>query len=228
MLNHTAVDNAPAVKLNRTSPETVIARIDALPRRSVAATLSDRKNPGAVASGARQTSLRVDSGHFRERQTAATQVPMRHPYPDQIDCLWIASDRDGHAAAFVTAGSGPIPRAVLDRDAPPLDDLEALVCELPIRSDATMLVDVPRPDDFVAMAARGLFVYDWRDVHRTSSSVLDAYEPVAYPQRPVHVTELPPQLASACTGVVFADLAFSSGGTLRPQDFVDVARPPTI
>lgn len=149
------------------------------------------------------------------------------PYPDQIDCVWIASDRDGHAAAFVTAGSGPIPRIALDGDAPAFEELDELAIELPITTEARLLVEVKRPDDFIGMAARGLFVFDWTDIHRTSDSALDAYEPVARPQRPVHVSELPPLLVRASTRVQFADLAFADGGVVRPQDFMDVATPVT-
>ena len=42
-----------------------------------------------------------------------------------------------------------------------------------------MRVGVPRPDDFVELAGRGLFVYDWTDIHRKRKDYLHAYELVA-------------------------------------------------
>jgi hypothetical protein len=91
------------------------------------------------------------------------------PYPGQIDCVWIASDRDGHVGAFVTAGVGPIPELALNSAEPLLvEDIEEAILKLPKVSDCRLLVSIPRPDSFIDMAERGLFVYDWSDVHRTT------------------------------------------------------------
>src|SRR5215472_14947016 len=94
------------------------------------------------------------------------------PYPINLDCVWIASDRDEHCAAFVTAGVGPIPALVLNNTAKSvlIESIWEAILRLPKVSTCRLLVSVPRPDSFIAMAERGLFVYDWSDVHRTTAS----------------------------------------------------------
>ena len=129
-----------------------------------------------------------------------------------VDCVWLGCDRDGHVAAFVTGGSGPVPDAVLDLEEPRVEELEELVCGLPRTSAARLLVSVKRPDSFVEMAERGFFVYDWTDVYRTAREVLNEYEPVALPVNPVGVDQLPAGLAKACGCVRFAGVSF--GGSI--------------
>ena|ERR1043166_7291195 len=88
-------------------------------------------------------------------------------YPNGLDCVWLASDRTGHVEAFVTAGAGPIPVAALSGASLPIGDVEQAVCELPRISNVRLLVQMRRPDDFIEMAQRGAFTYDWHDIHRT-------------------------------------------------------------
>jgi hypothetical protein len=131
-----------------------------------------------------------------------------HEYPEQIDCVWLASDRVGHVAAFITAGRGPIPLVILDRIDFDHEDVEPSVANLARVGDANLLVSVPRPDDFIAMAERGIFVYDWTDASR-GSGLLRAYELVAAPLSPIAVTELPNELVSFIGGARFTQLEFS-------------------
>ena len=105
-----------------------------------------------------------------------------------VDCVWLAADRDGAIGAFVTGGSGPVPLDVLEPERLPIDEIEALISEMPRISQARMLVALKRPDDFIDMAERGLFVYDWTDVHRTASEEIGAYELISVPITPVNVT----------------------------------------
>ena len=46
------------------------------------------------------------------------------PYPEGIDCVWLASDGAEHVGAFITAGMGPIPAEVLRCDFLSVDDIE--------------------------------------------------------------------------------------------------------
>jgi len=46
-------------------------------------------------------------------------------------------------------------------------------------------VHLKRPDDFIALAKRGLFVFDWRDVYRSMLNVTNSYELIARPTRPL-------------------------------------------
>ncbi len=79
---------------------------------------------------------------------------------------------------------------------------------LPEISGFDLLTHVHRPDDFIAFARRGLFAYDWSDVHRPYSQVLGGYELQARPLRLRHLTELPAPLqamaaATRLPGVLF-------------------------
>ena len=47
------------------------------------------------------------------------------PYPEGIDCVWLASDREGRVGAFITAGVGPIPAEALSSVYMPVEDIEA-------------------------------------------------------------------------------------------------------
>lgn len=130
------------------------------------------------------------------------------PYPEQVDCIWLAVDRAGHVAAFATAGVGPIPRSVLE-EVHTLRALELQVVDLPRVSAARLLVSYKRPDDFIGFAERGIFAYDWTDVHRTQLNQIGAYELVAVPANPLGIADLPQPIAvqalkSKLEGTAFA------------------------
>lgn len=112
-------------------------------------------------------------------------------YPAGIDCVWLAFDCEGRVGAFITAGLGPIPNSTFDENLVSIEEVESILDDLPPITQAKLLVNVKRPDDFIALAERGFFVYDWTDISRTSASAMNAYEPVAAPIKPIHLSELP-------------------------------------
>jgi hypothetical protein len=130
------------------------------------------------------------------------------PYPESIDCCWLASDRDGHLGAFVTRGRGPIPAQAL-LETYPLDSIEEQMLALPKASDIELRVRMPRSDRLVALAERGLFVYDWSDAHRTEQYI-DEYELTALPYRPLALDSLPEGLLDAARWVRFTAISFAS------------------
>lgn len=130
------------------------------------------------------------------------------PYPEGIDCCWLAYDRDGHLGVFVTSGRGPVPVPAL-LETYPLDDIEERLLALPKASDIDLRVRMPRPNRFVAFAERGVFVFDWSDVHRTEAYI-DEYELVAFPYRPLTLDQLPDDLADAARSIRFNQIAFAS------------------
>lgn len=136
------------------------------------------------------------------------------PYPEGVDCVWVASDQNGNLGAFVTGGVGPIPMLWLTDECMPIEDVEALICELPNISNVRMLVEIKRPDDFIELASRGIFVYDWRDVNRTSNECRNVYEPVAVPLAPISVERLAGGLAGMAKSLSFSDAVFSDGQPL--------------
>ena len=132
-------------------------------------------------------------------------------YPEGLDCVWLASDRDGCVGAFVTAGAGPIPSLALDASDVPLEDIEQRLWELPSVSDVRLLVSVKRPDSFIELAQRGVFVFDWTDIHRTKAEVVRAYELVAVPLDPIVVLASPPDLAALAVAATLANVSFADG-----------------
>jgi hypothetical protein len=130
------------------------------------------------------------------------------PYPDGLDCCWLASDRIGQLGVFATGASGPMPvQALLPTY--PLDDIEVRVLELPKASDIDLRVRIPQPDRFVALAERGLFVYDWSDVHRTEQYI-EEYELMALPYRPLTLDLLPEHLAENARMIRFSTVSFAN------------------
>ncbi len=100
---------------------------------------------------------------------------------------------------MITAGCGPIPEQVLSH---PVDvtDIERLLLELPKIGEARLNIQVPNPASFIALSERGLFVYDWTDVHATSKRT-NAYELVAAPTVALCLEQLPADLRSIAGGL---------------------------
>lgn len=132
----------------------------------------------------------------------------QRPYPNGIDCVWLASDQVGHLGAFITAGVGPIPIEALDTSILPIEDVENSLYQLPQVTRAKLRVSVKRPDDFIDLAERGLFVYDWTDINRTARDALHVYEPVAEPAQPITIGVLPDDLAPLAKAVRLPDVVF--------------------
>jgi hypothetical protein len=130
-------------------------------------------------------------------------------YPEGVDCVWLASDRAGYLGAFVTGGTGPIPIYWLNHKSIQIEDVEEVICQLPKISDARMLVTIKRPDSFIELASKGIFVYDWRDVHRTTTERLNIYEPVTVPSSPMTSDMLPAGLSSMAKALCFKNVTFA-------------------
>ena len=67
------------------------------------------------------------------------------------------------------------------RDTTMLDRVTEAIGEMPLVSDYELFARVPRPDDFIDFARRGLFPFDWR------SGATRAYAMQARPTAPVSV-----------------------------------------
>lgn len=146
-------------------------------------------------------------------------------YPEGIDCVWIAADGHEHVGAFITAGVGPVPSRFLGRDFVPMEELERLLYGLPKTSGFQLLVTVPRPDSFVELAERGLFVYDWTDIHKRRHEETRCYEKVAVPLVPLKSEMVPATLASFVMTVKFAEVTFSREELLDPRIYLDCVPP---
>lgn len=123
-----------------------------------------------------------------------------------VDASWLAVDSMGRIAVFTTGGEGAIPLSAL----PSALDAEEMLQSLEDVSDWTLVVDLPRPDDFVAFAKRGLFSYDWSDVHRTNHEALGCYELQASPVQPLSIEQLPEKLRSLAKATTLTLVTFGA------------------
>jgi len=130
--------------------------------------------------------------------------------PQEFDAGWLATDAIGQVALFTTAGVGPIPDSALLS----IDSAEDSVLSLPEVTDVELISAVPRPDDFVAFAKRGVFSYDWSDVHRTSHQVLGGYELQCRPLNPLTLHELPEPLRAMAQATRIPDATFGASMVL--------------
>jgi len=146
------------------------------------------------------------------------QNSMKYPYRDHA---WLAVDRRGFVAAFVTGGEGPIPLSAIwfSNERPSLG-------ALPKRAEGKMLVACPAPDMYLAIAERGMFVYDWSDVHEVLARRRFAYELVSTPSVPLAAVELPDDIRSAVQGTMFTTLNFGEQPFLDVRKFVECVERP--
>jgi hypothetical protein len=119
---------------------------------------------------------------------------------EDFDLVWIASDQNGHVAAFITAGSGSVMAPALEG----IFDVEALVLCEPVTCEATVYLQVPNPSSYIAMASRGLFVYDWAHPGNRDSF----YELAARPLRPVQRNALSLPLQKRAIQCEMPDMQF--------------------
>ena len=135
-------------------------------------------------------------------------------YPNGVDCVWLAVDMRGNLGGFITAGAGPIPEVALGSDLISIEDIEGEICQLPVVSSTQLLVSVKRPDDYNSLAKRGVFVYDWLDVHRTTREAVQAYELVAVPSEPIDLDVLPSNLYSIAVSLRIPSVTFAESKVL--------------
>nr|WP_309694706.1 hypothetical protein [Armatimonas sp.] len=135
---------------------------------------------------------------------------MNREYPSHLDLEWLGVDRAGYIGIFTTGGKGPIPEAYLE-DELLLDSLSKFVRALPEICGCQQIPNIAQPaDDFIAFARRGLFAFDWADVHRTTEFV-GMYEVEVRPDVPLKLTEcaLPADLRTFLAQVTSFSMDFS-------------------
>jgi hypothetical protein len=71
-----------------------------------------------------------------------------------------------------------------------------------------MLASLPRPTDFIFFGSRGLFAYDWTDVHR-NSGFSRRYEMLSKPERPIHCSNMPERFQELLRATTFSGLRFA-------------------
>ena len=127
---------------------------------------------------------------------------------------WFAVDAAGHVGHFSTAGYGPVPLPVLDRlDAAQQDEVWALgerLLELPVVGPAGGHLP-GRIDDWLELARRGLFGFDWQ--HWSGP-----YRRAATPGVPIGVVALPAELQRLVRLVELPGVRFAELESVRPEE----------
>lgn len=123
-----------------------------------------------------------------------------------IDAAWIAVDVAGRLALFTTGGAGPVPEAAM----PTTGFAEDLVLALPEISEVDLPATTHCPDCFIAFAKRGVFAYDWSDVHRSSPQTLGGYELQAGPCQPLLLTDLSLPLHAIAAATTLCGVSFGA------------------
>ena len=128
-----------------------------------------------------------------------------------IDALWMAVDQSEHVAILTTGGQGPFPLSSLAT----IDKLERLIFDLPLSSGAELAGSMW--EGSLAFAKRGLFAYDWSDVHRTTATEIHGYELEAKPLEPIKLAQLPERLRIAAASTKI-DVVF--GAAILPRSLL--------
>jgi len=141
-------------------------------------------------------------------------------YPHDLDCLWLAHDRNNHVGGFVTAGLGPIPVDLLDLNAFKVREYGRMTSDLLKVSGSRLLVSIYKdPSSFLDLAERGIFVYDWSDIHKVDAQSANAYQLVAAPTTPILLASLPDRLREITSLVKFAANDFSEETFLKVHEY---------
>ncbi|MBK0054007.1 hypothetical protein [Stenotrophomonas sp. S39] len=142
-------------------------------------------------------------------------MPHLQDYPEDIDCTWLGVDRTGAVAAFVTAGKGEIPAVLLADAVVDILQVETMLVDLPVVGDAVMHVTLPRPDDYLAMASRGIHVYDWTG---------HDYRRVATPATAIQYSALRGELQVMARLATFDSVDFGQCPSLSVGDLIEAVQ----
>lgn len=123
------------------------------------------------------------------------------------DLEWFGVDADGHVAGFTNAGFALVPAAVFDSYSLYNRTLD-IIDSLPRCGRAEWIaVRPPCGDKWDDWSARGLFAYDWNWNSGSSLPTLP-YRQMCRPTVPLHVSELPADVAGYIGLVAFTSLRF--------------------
>ena len=120
---------------------------------------------------------------------------------------WFAVDRRGFIGHFSTAGYGKIPEAILAAYDLVSDLSERILLLSTIASAEGHLAG--KIDDWLEMARRGLFSYDWKHWK-------GPYRRAATPSAPIVLKDLPVELAIVQT-IRFDSVCFDETSELNPE-----------
>lgn len=157
--------------------------------------------------------FRVDRPSGRLRRQADLNKTMGIARYDvrRIEYDWLAADSHGHLALCSTAGSGQIPKEVLEAEDDHLSlqiTVHSAVLSLPVMTEAHAEGKGPGTcSEFLEFARRGLFVFDFEP---SSGS----YQRIVRPTTPLtmHPTALP--------AIIINGICFDENDAFNPDEFL--------
>ena len=124
------------------------------------------------------------------------------------DFEWFAVDSNGHIAFVTSAGFAPIPLIVF-RSKRQYFDCANYFENLPEKSESILSEDFPyKVKSWIDAAKRGLFAFDWN----WGLSCYEAGKPyrlIAYPTKPLKVSELPNEIQEYLSPIHFKTINFA-------------------
>lgn len=148
-------------------------------------------------------------------------------YPSGFEMAWIAADSSGKLGAFITAGKGPIPKEILQNIFVEPVLIEDVLLELPVigLSDVNGSPYSHPVESFVELGERGIFVFDWHDLHVPIKFRKGGYEKCASPSNPIYTGELVSPLKELSNLIQFKELLFEEVYLVKPELYYDCLFP---
>ena len=163
-----------------------------------------------------------------------------------LDYEWFCVDSQDNIACMITAGDGPLPQSAF-RNKDVNDRFAEFVKKLPPRGGYVIQArDVfeksgttskfvetglsPIPDnefnrqrlrDFIHLAERGIFAYDWVDVHRPGYACSRKYEQIAKPKVPLKLADIPEEFASFVETTRISEVKFQDQVAIDVKNHFD-------
>ena len=127
---------------------------------------------------------------------------------DGIDLGWFAVDKDGHVGFFTSAGSLIVPEAVL-QSRETYESLSKAIKSLPPAGKGSVQHSGGgNRKDWIEMAARGLFAYDFKS-YDTEVYKNGDYQIIALPSRPLVIASLSEAVGPALSAVTMKTVCFA-------------------
>ena len=127
-------------------------------------------------------------------------------YPEGTDAEWFGIDALGYVGRFTTGGVGPVPKKVIDAKLPWFYETN----NLGVSSRVKMLKELPRSDDFLDLAKRGIYGFDWDDVHRSKKNERKRYELISKPLTPILFDKIQEFFSQSRPVVTFENIEFNN------------------
>lgn len=125
---------------------------------------------------------------------------------------------------FYSGGRGPVPKHVLASDSA-LEGVDALIASLPILCTAAEVREGYGSSSVVADCQKGIFCYDYADVHRTHG-LTRSYEQIATPATALWLADISTVAQAQGRPIPVVHFRFDEASIIRPEALGDCVHPP--